>query len=229
MAVCIIPARGGSKRIPRKNIRNFLGKPMIAWSIQAAQLAECVDDVVVTTDDAEIAEIATKWGAKVPFLRASHLANDFAPTKPVIADAIENLNLDKDVLVCCLYATAPFVQSGDLAAGYKLSKQHRGTFAASVCRFDYPIQRALKMTKSGAVEMDKPQYGTSRSQDLETFWHDAGQFYWASSENWQTGTDAIFEQNTFGIPLPSNRVQDIDTEEDWIKAEQLMRIRLNTN
>jgi pseudaminic acid cytidylyltransferase len=224
MNVCIIPARGGSKRIPRKNIKDFCGKPMIAWSIEAARSSRCFAHVIVSTDDKEIAEIATQCGAEVPFLRPAELSGDFVATIPVIAHATEwaNRNLDAIEKVCCLYATAPFVQAQDLQNGMRLLSESKAEYAFSVTSFPFPIQRAIRITTDGRVDMFQPEHFNTRSQDLEEAWHDAGQFYWGKSGAWLSGKP-IFSVDSVPVKLPRYRVQDIDTLEDWERAELLFK------
>ncbi|MGG7646087.1 pseudaminic acid cytidylyltransferase [Rhodovulum sp. YNF3179] len=220
MTVCVIPARGGSKRIPRKNLRDFCGRPMIAWPIAAALESGCFERVVVSTDDPEIAAAARAAGAETPFERPAALADAHAPTRPVIAHAIEALEAEGPV--CCLYATAPFVLAEDLQRG-RSRLQHNGvTYAFPVTRYAFPIQRALRMGPGNAVEMVQPEHFGTRSQDLEEAWHDAGQFYWADAGQWRTDAP-IFGPGAVGLPVPRKRVQDIDTEEDWQLAELLFR------
>lgn len=226
MTICVIPARGGSKRIPGKNIREFLGKPMIGWSIAAATEANCFDRIVVSTDDERIASIARAEGAEVPFLRDPKLADDYTPTRPVVADMTDRLGVSRDTPVCCLYATAPFVASNDLRKGLKVLQEAGGRFVVSVTTFPFPIQRALRRSATGAIEMMSPEHVTTRSQDLEEAWHDAGQFYWAAAENWSDPGAEIFSNEAYGLQLPRHRVQDIDTEEDWARAELLMQALL---
>lgn len=219
--VCVIPARGGSKRIPRKNIRDFCGLPMIAWSIQAAKKSGCFERIVVSTDDDGIAETAEHYGAEAPFRRSKVLADDHTPTVPVIADAIERLNVVAQTPVCCLYATAPFVTPDDLRAGLISLEETGAPFVLSVTTYAFPIQRALRRNSAGEVEMFDPAQMQTRSQDLEEAWHDAGQFYWGRAESWASN-QGIFRQGTQGLALPRHRVQDIDTEEDWLRAERMM-------
>lgn len=222
MSVCVIPARGGSKRIPRKNIRPFHGRPMIGWSIAAARDAGVFDRIVVSTDDPEIAAVAQSEGAEVPFLRPSDLSGDHTPTVPVVAHAVAALGLAGDVPVCCLYATAPMVQAEDICRGlHRLGKET--SFVVSVTTFPFPIQRALRQHADGRIEMMDPRHMTTRSQDLEEAWHDAGQFYWARAETWAAGA-AVFGPGARGLPLPRHRVQDIDTPEDWARAEALFAL-----
>ncbi|TCB32286.1 pseudaminic acid cytidylyltransferase [Acinetobacter sp. ANC 4910] len=223
MRLAVIPARGGSKRIPRKNIKDFFGKPMIAWSIDAALKSECFDEIWVSTDDAEIAEIALKYGAKVPFMRPADLSDDYATTADVMQHAtqkFENLTGRRPEHVCCLYATAPFVQVNDLRKGLQLLKNDSIDYAFSATTFPFPIQRAIKLNKEGTVEMFNPENFNIRSQDLEEAWHDAGQFYWGTAQAW-LDKFPVFSSNSRIVELPRTHVQDIDTLEDWQLAELL--------
>lgn len=225
MNIAVIPARGGSKRIPRKNIKDFGGRPMIAWSIAAARRSECFDRIIVSTDDPEIAEVSRRHGADVPFMRPDELSDDHTGTIPVIAHAIEWLREHGDApdAVCCLYATAPFVTVEALQQGNRVLQEHVDIdYAFSVTSYPFPIQRALRMTANGRVEMFQPEHFNTRSQDLEEAWHDAGQFYWGRAEAWLAGR-TLFGQRSAPIPLPRHRVQDIDTPEDWERAEWLFR------
>ena len=224
MKVAIIPARGGSKRIPRKNVKAFCGKPMIAWSIEAAQASSCFDKVIVSTDDDEIANVAREWGALVPFMRPAKLSDDFTGTLPVIRHAVEWLN-EHDTRVeyaCCLYATAPFVSADDLQRGFRLIQDTGSRYAFSVTSYAFPIQRAIRITENGRVAMFNPEHFQTRSQDLEEAWHDAGQFYWGTAEAWCNELP-IFGEDSVPVKLPRHRVQDIDTPEDWVRAECLFR------
>lgn len=222
MKIAIIPARGGSKRIPRKNIKHFHGKPMIAYSIEAAIASGCFDKVIVSTDDAEIAEVAEQYGAEVPFLRPADIADDYATTMDVMHHAItwcldSGWNVDA---VCCLYATAPFVTPEYLKQG--LEKLNKGSFefVFSAATFPFPIQRAIKISSEGEVSMFSPENEQVRSQDLEEAYHDAGQFYWGKT-NAFLEKKAIFADHSSVVLLPRSRVQDIDTNEDWDLAEAL--------
>lgn len=228
MRLAVIPARGGSKRIPRKNIKTFHGKPMIAWSIQAALGSGCFDEVWVSTDDAEIAQVAQEYGAKVPFLRPEELSNDFATTADVMQHAVnffENENEIRPDYVCCLYATAPFVIQQDLRNGLSLIQAERVDYVFSATTFPFPIQRAIKLTEQGHVEMFSPEYFNTRSQDLEEAWHDAGQFYWGTAEAW-LNKSVIFSDQSKIVELPRYRVQDIDTIDDWSRAELMANLLL---
>lgn len=222
MSLCVIPARGGSKRIPRKNIRPFHGRPIIGWSIEVARDSGLFGRIVVSTDDPEIAEIASAAGAEVPFVRPADLATDQAATVPVIAQALAALAVAPDTPVCCLYATAPFLRADDLAEGLRLL-QAGASYAMAVTRFDYPIQRALRRGADGAVAMMDPALMQVRSQDLEPAWHDAGQFYWARAATWAAEVP-VFGPGAHGVALPSHRVVDIDTEDDWTRAEALFTV-----
>jgi pseudaminic acid cytidylyltransferase len=221
MNLCVIPARGGSKRIPRKNIRDFCGMPMIAWSIRAAQQATCFEQILVSTDDPEIADVSRCFGATVPFVRPAELADDFAGTSHVVAHAVRWLLDSGQTLasVCCLYATAPFVQPRDLRKGLDLLHETPGNrFVFSATAFASPIQRALAINQvSGLAQMWQPENFSKRSQDLEPAYHDAGQFYWGRPAAWLATTN-LFEESKL-LLLPRWRVQDIDTEEDWMRAE----------
>jgi pseudaminic acid cytidylyltransferase len=218
--IAIITARGGSKRIPRKNIRNFLGKPMIAYSLQAALESGVFDRVIVSTEDTEIAEIARRYGAEIPFVRPMELADDFTGTIPIVQHALRWL-LDHGEAVehaCCIYPTAPFLTAKVLAQGLEMLRQQQKDFAFSVANFAYPIQRALKRTESGGVEPFTPEFIPCRSQDLEPAYHDAGQFYWGTTEAFLENRP-IFSDSAVPVVLPSHLVQDIDNEEDWVRAE----------
>jgi pseudaminic acid cytidylyltransferase len=222
MKIAVIPARGGSKRIPRKNIKLFCGKPMIAWSIEAALESGCFDHVVVSTDDAEIAEVARQCGAQVPFMRPTTLSDDYTGTTPVIHHAIEwfsERGLVSDQ-VCCIYATAPFVSAADIRRGQDILTRLGSDYAFAVTKYPFPIQRAIRITDEGRVEMLNPEHFNTRSQDLEEAYHDAGQFYWGRASAWLAGK-VIFGPHAAAIQLPRYRVQDIDTLEDWQMAEYL--------
>lgn len=224
MKLAVIPARGGSKRIPRKNIKPFCDKPMIAWSIEAALKSACFDQIIVSTDDAEIAEVARQWGATVPFMRPAELSDDHTGTIPVIQHALERINLQGQSVdhVCCLYATAPFVRAEDLRRGLDILQGSDCSYAFSVTSYAFPIQRAIRITADDRVEMFNPQHFNTRSQDLEEACHDAGQFYWGRAEAWLHGK-MIFGPDSLPVPLPRYRVQDIDTQEDWVRAEWLFK------
>lgn len=225
VSICVIPARGGSKRISRKNIRLFHGRPIITWSIAAAQAANCFDRIFVSTDDEEIAALAVTHGAEVPFIRPADLSDDHATTQTVVLHAVQWCE-QKDLpvaAVCCLYATAPFVQPGDIAEGARLLEQaplHSFVFTAT--SFPFPIQRAIRIDAEGRASMFQPEHLNTRSQDLEEAYHDAGQFYWARAAAWARSNN-LYEDGR-PLRLPRWRVQDIDTEEDWQHAERLYQL-----
>lgn len=224
MKLAVIPARGGSKRIPRKNIKPFCGKPMIAWSIEAAQLSGCFDRIIVSTDDDEISEVARAFGAEVPFVRPHALSDDHTSTIPVIAHAINWMNCNASPVddACCVYATAPFVLAKDLQRGFKVLKSSGADYAFSVTSYAFPIQRAIRITANRRVEMFNPEHFKTRSQDLEEACHDAGQFYWGRAKAW-LANKPLFTDDAAPVLLPRHRVQDIDTAEDWDRAEWLFK------
>ena len=219
MNVAIIPARGGSKRIPRKNVKDFYGKPMIAWSIEAAKASGCFDKIIVSTYDPEIADIARQFGAEIPFMRPAALSDDYTGTIPVIRHAVEWLNQNDAPVdyACCIYATAPFILPEDLKQGLQLIKNSGSSYAFSVTSYAFPIQRAVRITKNGRVAMFNPEHFQTRSQDMEETWHDAGQFYWGTADAW-CEERAIFGEDSLPVRLPRHRVQDIDTAEDLNRA-----------
>jgi N-acylneuraminate cytidylyltransferase len=228
MNVAVIPARGGSKRIPRKNIKDFCGKPMIVWSIEAAKASGLFDHVIVSTDDDNIAEVATRWGAKVPFMRPAELSTDYAGTTEVIAHATQWV-LDQGwpvTAVCCIYATAPFVKVDDLMRGLKALESGDWLYAFAATDFAAPIFRSFKQTADGGIEMFFPGNFSARSQDLPTALHDAGQFYWGRTYAWIEGK-RIFDRHSVPIFVPRWRVQDIDNEEDWARAEIVAPLIMN--
>lgn len=224
MNVAIIPARGGSKRIPRKNIKDFCGKPMIAWSIKAALQSGCFERIIVSTDDEEIAEVALRFGAEVPFIRPEELSGDFVATIPVIKHAIQWLNANQIIpdWVCCIYATAPFISANALKNGLTLIQQQDADYAFSVTSYAFPIQRAINVQQNGTVKMFSPEHFNTRSQDLEEAYHDAGQFYWGARTAWLE-EKPIFSSESYPVILPRHLVQDIDTPEDWIIAELMFK------
>jgi len=222
--LAIITARGGSKRIPRKNIKPFLGHPIIKYSIDAALGSGCFDEVMVSTDDREIGEIAEKLGAKVPFMRSADTSDDFATT----ADVIEEVLLEYEragntfEYCCCIYPTAPFVSSVKLQDGFKLLKAKKADTVLSVVRFSYPIQRALKI-ENDRLLMINPENLNARSQDLMPAYHDSGQFYWLRTESFLQ-SKKVFTEKTLSLEVPESEVQDIDNEEDWKIAEMKYRV-----
>ena len=229
MNICVIPARGGSKRIPRKNIKEFNGKPIIAYSIEAALKSNCFDQVIVSTDDDEIAEVAKKYGAQVPFSRPDELSNDYVGTIPVIKHAIEWMEDDKSSVenVCCLYATAPFIRPQIISQAYQQLNNSKADYCFSVTSFVFPIQRAIKIVEKNKVSMFYPEHFNTRSQDLEEAYHDAGQFYWGKAQAFKDELQIFTEVATPYI-LPRYLVQDIDPPEDWIRAESMYRVLQET-
>jgi pseudaminic acid cytidylyltransferase len=227
--LAVIPARGGSKRIPRKNIKQFCGRPIIAWSISTAHASGCFDRVIVSTDDAEIAQVARDAGAEVPFIRPAELADDHAGTMAVVRHAIEwqTASSRPPSLVCCIYATAPFMAADDLRRGLEVLEGSGSDFAFSVGRFSFPIQRAIRIDARGRIAMLYPEHFETRSQDLEDTYHDAGQFYWGRASAWRA-SEVLFGPESAAVVLPSHRVQDIDEPEDWVRAECMFKTLQST-
>lgn len=223
-AVAIIPARGGSKRIPRKNIKDFFGKPLIAYSIEAALKSNLFNKVIVSTDDEEIAKIAKDYGAEVPFLRPKELSDDFTGTADVINHTVEYFNSigESYAYICTIYATAPLLKEIYLQKGYDKLKNSNAKYSFSATSMPFPIQRTFRLNNTGRCEMFTPEYYNSRSQDLEEAYQDAGQFYW---ENLQKSSNEImFGKDSIPIILPRHLVQDIDTLEDWERAEYMYEV-----
>jgi pseudaminic acid cytidylyltransferase len=221
MNICVIPARGGSKRIPRKNIKKFNGIPIIVYSIRAAIESDCFDKVIVSTDDEEIARISKSYGAEVPFIRPEEFSDDYISTIPVVKHAIEWLEANINInikYVCCLYATAPFIKSKIISNSFNKLKELEASYCISVTSFPFPIQRAIKITSKNRLDMFNPEYFNTRSQDLDEAFHDAGQFYWGKSKAFKKELPFFSEVSTPFL-LPRFLVQDIDTIEDWIRAE----------
>lgn len=215
--LCIIPARGGSKRIPRKNVKHFLGKPIIAYSIEAALKSGLFSEVMVSTDDAEIAEIAKKFGAKVPFLRSRKTADDFATTLDVLTEVLaEYKKIGREFEhVCCIYPTAPLLKIEALKAGFEKLTTENLDSVFPVTEFSFPIWRSVQL-EDGKTKMMWPEHANARSQDLPKAYHDAGQWYWFVPSKIR---GSLFTQNTGSIVLPQTEVQDIDNETDWQMAE----------
>ena len=228
MNIAIIPARGGSKRIPKKNIKHFLGKPIIAYSIQAAIRSNLFDRVVISTDSDEISKIAHTFGGETPFIRPDNLSDDYSGTHEVIGHAVKSLEDDGCKLdyVCCIYPTAPLIQIEDIKKGFQLVKngQYRSVMAAT--SYSYPVHRSFEVLSSGGLKMIFPEHYKTRSQDLPEIYHDAGQFYWAKPEVWKDKPSSYNETNGV-VKLPNFRVQDIDTIEDWQRAENIYKSLFN--
>jgi len=225
MIVAIIPARGGSKRIPGKNIRPFEGKPIISYSIDAAKKADVFDRIIVSTDSDEIADVARSYGAEVPFVRPAEIADDYTGTSEVIIHALSWLkNNSCDVnYICCIYPMAPLIQPHYIRQGYNLIQDAGVATVCSVATYSYPIFRSLKLNKSGRIEMIWPENYEKRSQDLPEAYHDAGQFYWADVKRFLV-EKSFFSKDSLPVVLPRFLVQDIDTEEDWGVAEKMYRL-----
>ena len=221
MRVAIIPARGGSKRIPRKNIRPFAGKPVIVWPIKATLSSGLFDKVVVSTDDAEIAEVARAAGALVPFMRPENLSDDYADTKSVVCHAISELKLETepDMQVCCIYPTSVFVDAQLLKEGLEKLNVSNCRFVLSITSIDPNVYRSFTKAADDRITMLFPESYAKRTQDLPSLYCDAAQFYWATVSAWQSDL-SIFGANSIGVFLDSSRVQDIDTEPQWLAAER---------
>ena len=219
MNIAIIPARGGSKRIPHKNIKVFCGKPMIAYAITAAKESGLFDHIVVSTDDEEIVQIANQWGAEIPFLRPKELADDYTATVPVIAHAIEACRALgwKFDNVCCIYPGVPFIKIGDLIGAFGRLAESKADYCFPVAEYPSAIQRALKRLSNGTMQPFYPEFEKTRTQDLESAYYDAGQFYWGHADAWLSNPN--IHSSGLGFAIPNWRVVDIDTLEDWEGAE----------
>ena len=226
MPIAIIPARGGSKRIPRKNVKPFHGKPMVAWPILAARETGLFDRIIVTTDDPEIADIAQEFGAICPFQRPDHLSDDHTGIQPVIKHAITTLSINPDEDICVILPTSPLLLASDLQDAHKRLNEQSAHFVVSTASFPYPAQRAMVRDGSGFLEFLCNQNTLTRSQDLPETFHDAGQFYWGKARHW-VDTVKILASHSVGYTLPRSRVQDIDTPEDWAFAEILFDVNKN--
>lgn len=230
MQIAILPARGGSKRIPRKNILPFGGRPMISWPITAALQSGLFDHVVVSTDDDEIAKVAEAAGARAPFRRPAHLSDDMSPARGVINHAIEQIEAEQGQTVqtvCCIYATAALITPEDLLAAREiLASQPDARFVFAAASYPHPVQRAMTMDAHGGVEMLFPEHAKTRSQDLAETFHDAGMFYWGRRDAFMDN-HPMFSAKSRPYIIPRERAQDIDTVEDWAFAEALLRLRLD--
>ena len=224
MRLAIIPARGGSKRIPKKNIKLFHGQPIISYSIETIKRSELFEKIIVSTDDSEIADVAVQYGAEIPFLRPKEISDDLSPTNDVIVHAINHFQ-DKGYeleRVCCVYPTAPFLQSGDLkAASALITDSTQLVFSAT--EFSYPIFRSFRVFNDNKVEMFWPDNFSKRSQDLEKAYHDAGMFYYGKPEFFLQN-EVFFNQYAKAYLMPHYRVQDIDTMDDWYRAEKYFKL-----
>jgi pseudaminic acid cytidylyltransferase len=223
-AVAIITARGGSKRIPRKNIKSFNGKPIIAYSIDAALRSGIFDEVMVSTDDQEIAEVAKQYGAVVPFMRSAKASDDYATTADVVREVLGSYAQEgvQFEFSCCIYPTAPFVNADKLRSAFQKMREAGADSVLPITRFSFPIWRSFKM-EDRKVSYNWPEFAPKRSQDLPPAFHDCGQFYFFNVERFlQTGK--LITENTIGLKVPESEVQDIDTEEDWKIAELKYRL-----
>ena len=225
MVIAIIPARAGSKRIPGKNIKLFAGRPIIHYSIEAAQKAGCFDKVIVSTDSEKIAQVAKDVGAEVPFIRPAELSDDYTDTQDVLVHALGWLEEHdyKTEYLCCIYPTAPFLLPEYILKGYKIITEKRVSSVFPVTTFPYPIFRALRINETGNLEMIWPKYENFRSQDLTEAYHDAGQFYWLQCDTFLKKR-RIFSPDAMPVLLPRYLVQDIDALEDWETAERMLKI-----
>ena len=220
--IAVIPARGGSKRIPRKNLRHFAGRPMIAYAIQAALDAGVFGQILVSTDDEEIASVARAEGAEVPFMRPAHLADDHTATVPVIEHAVNALTLTDDTPVCCIYPAVPLLQPSDLATALSLLRSESPEYVFPVVGYPSPIQRALVRDTEGGTRPLQPEHMQTRTQDLTPAFFDAGQFYWGLASTWRAGLSIHGHART--LVIPEWRGIDIDTPDDWVRAEALYRV-----
>jgi len=227
MNIAVIPARGGSKRIPQKNIREFAGKPMIGYAITSAQQSGMFEHVIVSTDDQQIAEMAEDWGAEIPFMRPSELANDYTATVPVIAHAITQCKAQGWYAnyVCCIYPAVPFLQTNDVLQAFQQLQQNDADFCFPVTEYPSAVQRALRCDQQGKLSPFYPEYEMTRTQDLEPAYYDAGQFYWGKADAWLQNPN-IHSQG-LGYVIPNWRVVDIDTPDDWKRAELMYKALMN--
>lgn len=230
MNVAVIPARGGSKRIPRKNIRDFHGRPMISYAIGVAQESRLFDQIIVSTDDDEIATISESYGASIPWRRSSELASDFATTLDVMQDAARRLVKDvaADTKVCCIYPATPQLEAKYLQTGAQEIRNNDWDYVLSAARNATPIQRSFSLTQAGRVHLNFPEYEMTRTQDLPLTFHDAGQFYWGTLAAWESKSP-IFSGKTTIVEIPSHLTVDIDNEEDWFYAEKLYSLLKENN
>ena len=220
MRIAVIPARGGSKRVPRKNIRTFAGQPIIVWPIKAALSSGLFDQVVVSTDDAEIAEVARAAGASVPFMRPENLSDDYVDTKSVIRHAISELKLKTEVQVCCIYPTSVFADAQLLKDGLEKLNESKCRFVFSITSVDPRVYRSFTKAADDHITMLFPENYAKRTQDLPSLYCDAAQFYWATVGVWQSDLN-IFGADSIGVFIDPSRVQDIDNESQWLAAERI--------
>jgi len=226
MKIAVIPARGGSKRIPKKNIKQFHGIPIISYAIKAAQESEIFDAIYVSTDDEEIKEIAVSFGAEVPWIRTAELSDDYATTVAVMQDAVRNLKsiIVNNDLVCCIYATTPFLKPIFLAQGLQIIQEENWDYVLSASRADTPPERFFSLGEGNRVELLFPEHELTRTQDLPIRYRDAGQFYWGKGACWESGLP-IFSSKSTIVEIPRDLALDIDTPEDWDYASHLFAMQ----
>lgn len=228
--IAVIPARGGSKRIPKKNIKYFHGVPMVARAIEIARKSKLFDDIVVSTDDEGIAKVSLEYGASIPFIRPSYLADDYAGTAPVIAHAVSEA-IKRDAMieyVCCIYPCVPLLMPQDLIRAFDILLKSNSEFVFPVVEYSHPVQRGFTLGACGEINFAYPEHEMSRTQDLEPMYHDAGQFYWGRAASWLSGKK--MHSDGTGMLIPSWQVVDIDNEQDWRRAELLysaLKLELN--
>lgn len=228
MKICFIPARGGSKRIKKKNINLFYGKPIISYPISEAIKSNIFDEIIVSTDDDEIAKIALRYGAKVPFKRPSNISGDMTTTLEVIQHGIQFKELKSELdLVCCLYPTAVFIESFDLQNAYNIWEMHQNNIVLCAVEYRHPIERAFTIDQSGITQLRFKDFANSRTQDLKKSFHDAGQFYFGSTLTWNTSENLV--NNAIPYKMPPWRVNDIDTIDDWKRAELIYKLLKEMN
>jgi N-acylneuraminate cytidylyltransferase len=220
--IAVIPARGGSKRIFRKNIKDFHGKPVISYAIKVAQDCQIFDRIIVSTEDEEIASVSASFGASVPWIRDSKLADDFATTRDVMQDAAIRLasEVETGTNICCIYPATPLLKSQSIHAGALLIQDNAWDYVISAVKNNSPIQRAFSLNKSRGVSLNFPEFEITRTQDLPSTYNDAGQFYWGRMNSWKSKA-SIFTDKTCIVELQSNETVDIDSEEDWLFAQRL--------
>ena len=218
MKIAIIPARKGSKRIKNKNIKLFNNRPLISWTINKVKKSKIFDRIIVSTDCKNITSIVNKYGAETPFIRPKYLSNDTAGTSEVVKHCLKSINVDSNDSICCIYPTSIFLTSNFLKRGLKKLNNGFFNFVISVTSYDYPIQRSLVIDDNQKIKMLSPKFEKTRTQDLETIYHDAGQFYWGKASSWLE-QKSVLRGKTSSIYIPRHLVQDIDDMEDWNKAE----------
>ena len=224
MCIAVIPARGGSKRIPRKNVKEIGGKPAIAYPIELARNSQLFDRVIVSTDDSEIAEVAIKYGAEVPFIRSTKLSDDYSTTMDVIADSVQQLNLEDSEFLCCIYPVTPLLRIERLQEALKLLKSNSWDYVFSASEYTTPIERSFRKENSGLINFNFPSFVSTRTQDIEKSFYDSGQFYFGKVEAWRMKRQVLSGNSTF-LELDKNEVFDIDEISDWELISALIELR----